>query len=960
MSDVPWDKITHFNYAFIDIDLQNGVLQLFDSHAADINLPKIREYGVRYPNVTTMISIGGWSRSAGFRNAAATPTNRQRFADSCVDFIRRWGFGGVDVDWEYPTARRDGDKIDNPNDQGTPNADISEAETFPLLLKAIREALDRAGQQDGRYYPLTAAVSINPNITNVVRPDTYAQYLDFINLMSYDMHGAWESVTGHHSPLYPNPFAPHGELERTYFNTNAAMKHFESFGIHPNKLVLGVPFYTRGWGQVSKDYPIRNVMHNGHLVDLPGLFAAAPPESVKGEWDGGRNAGTSSFDFAEDVLIGQRGFIKYRDPWARVPYLYNESLGQMFTYDDEISVREKSEYVNQNNYGGIIIWDLSGNRDGRLLRIMNEVMNGSPTVSGEGTLTLRMNGPSYNFVPKVTIGTRTYSVPFGSSQTITLPIGTHEVEVWWARTEDFTTFWNPVYFPKFVQVNRNSNTDLDIHYVQSPEETTPTTVHAVAKLFQRSAHWGGGSYGIDITNQGNTEIPPGWRLTFALNDSTLQLNAANNGVLTRSGNNYTLQDASWVTTGIAPGAIRSFNGEFSGAFSDAVMPDKFYLNGQRIGIAGENVIIVDNSQVVPPPPPPPTDGDIVLNIHSKPYGFVPSFTINGVTHNVAFGQQSNHIRLPQGSYNITFNGHSDFQFNYVAHISPNPVFVTAGQTTIVDVDIEGVPHSGGVTPECFDVSIGSGEDVIHTLNIRVTNNSNATINNWMLEFDFNNVIDNAAPHVTLNRIGSRYSVTSDGTMPDLLPGATATFSVFFRKQLDDVLRNLTMNGKPLCNNLPPQPPALGAPSNLREISMTENSIGLAWNIPVSMANVQGFRVYRNNAVVATMGTGVTSFTDTGLTPNTSYSYRVASFDNLGNEASSNTITASTVQTVPPPVPPPGPEIPGGAPEWNPFGFYNAGDIVSYNGRLYQALITFQGHGDVTWNPQSAPTIWRAL
>jgi hypothetical protein len=94
---------------------------------------------------------------------------------------------------------------------------------------------------------------------------------------------------------------------------------------------------------------------------------------------------------------------------------------------------------------------------------------------------------------------------------------------------------------------------------------------------------------------------------------------------------------------------------------------------------------------------------------------------------------------------------------------------------------------------------------------------------------------------------------------------------------------------------------LHPPTNLRASGQTSNSITLDWNLPSTTSNVQGFRVYRNNVIIGTVGTSITRFVDTGLTSSTNYTYHVVSFDSTGKEASSNTLTASTIAT---PITPP--------------------------------------------------------
>ncbi|MCY6959892.1 glycosyl hydrolase family 18 protein [Clostridium sp. ZC22-4] len=362
ISDVPWDKVTHINYAFATI--KNNKIALFDKWAAtemnfgdgwdspyNGNLGQIKKYKKLYPNVKVLISIGGWSQSAGFNGVAKTPENRKIFSDSVVEFIRQWNLDGADIDWEYPTFKREGDTIDNPNDQGTPWADEGEKQTFTLLLKDLREALNNAGREDNKYYELTAAVGCGKDKIEKTEPEKYSEYLDFINIMTYDMNGAWENVTGHQSPLYKNPYDNHeNQLVREYYNVDTAMKLFESYGIPKDKLVVGSPYYSRGWKGVKNDGPIK---------ELPGLFATATG-GAKGTWDGGRAAGCNPYHYIKGTLEKDSSFKKYRDPYSKVPYLYSESKGEMYTYEDEISLGEKVKYVKDNNYGGIIFWELAG------------------------------------------------------------------------------------------------------------------------------------------------------------------------------------------------------------------------------------------------------------------------------------------------------------------------------------------------------------------------------------------------------------------------------------------------------------------------------------------------------------------------------------------------------------------------------------------------------------------------
>jgi hypothetical protein len=89
--------------------------------------------------------------------------------------------------------------------------------------------------------------------------------------------------------------------------------------------------------------------------------------------------------------------------------------------------------------------------------------------------------------------------------------------------------------------------------------------------------------------------------------------------------------------------------------------------------------------------------------------------------------------------------------------------------------------------------------------------------------------------------------------------------------------------------------APSAPANLVSGSPSDTSVSLSWDASSDNVGVTGYRVYRDGTMVGSP-TG-TSYTDTGLTPATSYSYTVKAVDAAGNlSGPSNTVTVTTTTT----------------------------------------------------------------
>ena len=92
---------------------------------------------------------------------------------------------------------------------------------------------------------------------------------------------------------------------------------------------------------------------------------------------------------------------------------------------------------------------------------------------------------------------------------------------------------------------------------------------------------------------------------------------------------------------------------------------------------------------------------------------------------------------------------------------------------------------------------------------------------------------------------------------------------------------------------------LSAPSNLSASAISKNGIDLSWQDNAS--NETGFRIERKKAsdtsyiVIAEAGSNVTSYSDTGLSAGTKYSYRIKAYNSSGESSYSNEASATTKQ-----------------------------------------------------------------
>jgi len=332
---IPLGFYTHINVAFAFINPTSFHVEPMAGVSNDITR-QVSQLKAVDPNLRVFISIGGWTfNDPGptrftFSQLAASPSAREKFADSLISFLYRYNLDGVDLDWEYPGA----------DDRGGVPADYA---NFVTWMAQLRSRLNRSG----RRFELTITVPSSYWYLQHFDLQGLARSLDWINIMTYDLHGTWDS----NSPWI-------GAVALAHTNMTEIKMTFDLFwrnNIDPDQLVFGVGFYGRSFTMKNPSCMAAGCpFSHGAVCQTP----RPPEENLKGKRltllknPGPCTLNEGTLSAAEVRRIIAQGNAKvFLDREAAVE-IVTWDTNQWISYDDLATLQMKVQYINSRCIGG--------------------------------------------------------------------------------------------------------------------------------------------------------------------------------------------------------------------------------------------------------------------------------------------------------------------------------------------------------------------------------------------------------------------------------------------------------------------------------------------------------------------------------------------------------------------------------------------------------------------------------
>ncbi|KAK3824376.1 MAG: glycoside hydrolase superfamily [Linnemannia elongata] len=381
-SDLPIDLYTHLNFAFALID-DSGLIANQETMEI-LKYQLVNDLKKKKPSLRTAVTVGGWDMNmAHYSTMVSTRENRQKFIRSAMAFVRKYGFDGLDFDWEYPGDPKRGGNAQDP-------------ENFVQFLKEMREAANAEVLENGQdRLILSIALPGGPFHGDNFLIPKLDPHVDWFNIMAYNLHGQLESLVFCAAPLND----PASDTEYNGYSLIQAIQSMAPSTVNPQKFNIGLSLS-------GVTFTLKN----------PSLTTPGAPAHGPGKKGCQEKGAMSYFEASKlmDLFGAKSGAVDtFQRKITQAPRLDEKSQcvymvvdqDQWVGIDTPETFTNKVDYFRKFGFGGVSIWSMDSDTvDHRLTRSISKAISGSgpapsSTFVGSGDKTSGSHGNSTSSRP---------------------------------------------------------------------------------------------------------------------------------------------------------------------------------------------------------------------------------------------------------------------------------------------------------------------------------------------------------------------------------------------------------------------------------------------------------------------------------------------------------------------------------------------------------------------------------